>query len=170
MPLKFRIDVCSSWLLFSRSVVSNSLQLHGLQHTRLPCPSPSHVQAHVHWVCDASQPSPPLSSRSPPAFNHSQHPLGPVQRVFSNESAPCIRGQSIRASASTSVLPMHIQCWFPLEWTGLISLLSKGLSEVFFSTTVWRHQFCSAQPFLFSSSHIHTWLLEKRSLRLCGCL
>ena len=68
---------------------------------------------------------------------------------------------SIGASASASVLPMNIQDWFPLEWTGWISLLSKGLSRVFFNTTVQKHQFFSAQLSLWSNSHIHTWLLEK---------
>ena len=62
-------------------------------------------------------------------------------------------GQSIETSSSASVLPMNIQGWFPWGLTGLISLLSKGLSRVFSSTTFWRHQFFSAQPFLSSSSH-----------------
>ena len=70
-------------------------------------------------------------------------------------------GQSIGASVSPSVLPMNIQSWFPLGLTGLISLLSKGLSRVFSSTTVQKHQFFSTQPFLWSNSHICTWLLEK---------
>ena len=69
-------------------------------------------------------------------------------------------GQSIGASASASVLLMNIQGWFPLGLTGLISLLSRGLSKIFSSITVRRHQFFSAQPFLLSSCHIHT-LLEK---------
>ena len=66
-------------------------------------------------------------------------------------------GQSIGASASTSVLPMNIQDWFPLGWTGWISLKSKGLSRVFLNTTVQKHQFFSAQPYLGSNSHICTW-------------
>ena len=74
--------------------------------------------------------------------------------------------QSIGASASASVFPMNIQGWFPLGWTGLIFLLSKGLSRVFSNTTVWKHQFFSSRPFLWSSSHIHTWLLEKPKLWL----
>ena len=69
--------------------------------------------------------------------------------------------QSIGASAS--VLPMNIQGWFPLEWTGLISLQSKGLSRVFSSTIIWKHQFFSAQPFLLSSPHIHMWLRKNHS-------
>ena len=68
-------------------------------------------------------------------------------------------GQSIWASAS--VLPMSIQGWFPLGLTGLISLLSRELSRVFSSTTVWKHEFVSAQPSLWSNSHIHTWLLGR---------
>ena len=70
-------------------------------------------------------------------------------------------GQSIGASASVPVLPMTIQGWFPLGWTGLMSLLSKTLSRVFSNTTVRKHQFFGAQPSLWSNSHIHTWLLEK---------
>ena len=83
-------------------------------------------------------------------------------RVFSNDLAFCTRRpQSIGASASASVLPMNSQSWFPLELTGLISLLSKRLSRVFSNTKVWKHQFFSAQPSLQSKSHIHTWLIEK---------
>ena len=70
-------------------------------------------------------------------------------------------GQSIGVSASASVPPKNIQDWFPLRWTGLISLQSKGLSRVFSNTTVQKHQFFSTQLSLQSNSHIHTWLLEK---------
>ena len=70
-------------------------------------------------------------------------------------------GQSVGALASASVLPMNIQDWFPLGLTGLISLLSQGLSRVFSSTTIWKHQFISLQTSLWFNSHIHTWLLEK---------
>ena len=70
-------------------------------------------------------------------------------------------GQSVGASVSASVLPIDIQGWFPLGLTGLIALLSKGLSKVFSSITVQKHQFFSAQSSLWSNSHIHTWLLEK---------
>ena len=74
-------------------------------------------------------------------------------------------GQRIGVSASASVLPMNTQdYWFPLGWTGWISLLSKGLSRVFFNTTVQKHQFFSAQLSLESNSHIHTWLLKNHSL------
>ena len=111
------------------------------------------AQTHVHRVGDAIQPSHPLLSPSPPVFNLSQH-QGMSQFFTSG-------GQSIGVSASASVLAMNIQDWFPLGWTGWISLQSKGLSRVFSSTTVWRHQFFGVQPFLLSSSHICTWLLEK---------
>jgi len=70
-------------------------------------------------------------------------------------------GQSTRASASASVLPMNIQDWFPLGVTGLISLQSKGLSRIFSSTTVQKPQFFITQSSLRSNTHIHTWLLEK---------
>ena len=79
----------------------------------------------------------------------------PMSRLFTSG------GQSIGASASTSVLPMNIQGWFPLGLTGLISLLSRGLSTVLSSTTIWKHQFFGTQPSLWSNSHIHTWLPER---------
>ena len=69
-------------------------------------------------------------------------------------------GQSIEASVSATLLPVNIQGWCPLGLTGLISLQFKGISRVFSSTTIWKPQFFSAQPFLWSSSHIDTWLLE----------
>ena len=70
-------------------------------------------------------------------------------------------GQSFGVLASTSVLPMNIQDWFPSGWTGLISSQSKGLSRVFSNITIQKHQFFSAQLYLYSNSHIHTWLLGK---------
>ena len=85
----------------------------------------------------------------------------PTIKVFSNESALHIGGQSIGVSASSTVLPMNTQDWSPLEWTGWISLQSKGLSRVFSNTTVQKHQFFGAQLSLQSNSHIHTWPLEK---------
>ena len=83
----------------------------------------------------------------------------PSIRVFFKESVLCIRWPKYWRSAS--VLPMNTQDWFPSGLTSLISLLSKGLLIVFSSITIWRHQFFSTQPFLLSSSHICTWLLEK---------
>ena len=79
-------------------------------------------------------------------------------------------GQSIRVSASASILPMNIQDWFPLGLTSSISLLSKGLSRVFSNTTVQKHQFFGTPPSLWYNSHIHTWLLEKPKLWLNGPL
>ena len=84
-----------------------------------------------------------------------------IIRVFSNESAFCIRWPKYRGSASASVLPMNTQDWSPLGWTGWISLQSKGLSRVFPNTTVQKHQFFGAQLSSQSNSHIHTWPLEK---------
>ena len=97
------------------------------------------AQTHVHRVSDAIQPSHPLSSPSP-AFNLSQH-----QGLFQWVSSLPSGGQSVGASAFTSVLPMNIQDSFPLGLTGLISLQSKGLSRVFSNTTVEKHQFFGAQ-------------------------
>ena len=88
-------------------------------------------------------------------------PILPCIRVFSNESTFAWCGQSIGVSDSISVLPMNTQDWSPLEWTGWISLQSKGLSRVFSNTTVQKHQFFGAQLPSQSNSRIHTWPLEK---------
>ena len=142
---------------FSHSVVSDSLWPHGLQHTRLPCPSLSP------GVCSHSC---PLSQWCHPTISSSAAPFSFCLRSFlTSRSFPVSRlfasgGQSIIASALASVLPMNIQGWYPFGLTGLISLQFKGLSRVFSSTTVRRHQFFSAQSFLWSSSHFRTWLLE----------
>ena len=85
----------------------------------------------------------------------------PTIRVFSNELVLISGGQSIGTSDSAPVPPMNIQDWFPLGWTDLISLLSKGFSRVFSNTIVQKHQFFSIQPSLWSNSHTCTWLLEK---------
>jgi len=129
---------------------------HRLQHTRLHCLSstPKLAETHVHQVGDAIQPSHPLSSPSPPAFNLSSGSFQMNQPFTSG-------GQSIGVSASTSVPPMNIQDWFPLGTTGWISLQSKGLSRVFSNTRIQRHQFFGAQLSLQSNFHVHTWLLEK---------
>ena len=98
------------------------------------------AQSHIHWVSDAIQPSHPLSSPSPPAFDLSLH-----QSLVQWVSFFASGGQSIAVSASASVLPMNIQDWFPLGWTGWISWQSKGLSRVFSSITIQKHQFFSTQ-------------------------
>ena len=130
-------------LLFSRSVVSDSLPPHGLQHDRLPCPSLSPIvcsnSCSLIWWCH------PTISFSVLYF--SSCPQSFPASVFSNELALCIRWPVIGTSAS--VLPMNIQGWFPLGLTGLILLLFKGLSRIFCSTTVWKHQVFGAQPSLW---------------------
>ena len=97
------------------------------------------TQTHVHQVGDAIQPSHPLLFPSPPAPNPSQHQSFPMSQIFA------WGGQSIGVSALASVLPMNTQDWSPSEWTGWISLQSKGLSRVFSNTTVQKHQFFGAQ-------------------------
>ena len=87
----------------------------------------------------------------------------PASRSFPGSRLFASGGQGIGASASASVLPINIQGWFPLGLTGFISLLSKGLSRVFSSTTIQKHQFFSVQSSSWSNSHIHTWLMEKKS-------
>ena len=101
---------------------------------------PQSTQTPVHWVGDAIQSSHPLSSPSPLAFNLSQH-QGLFQWITSSHQVAKV----LELQASISVLPMNIQDWFPLGWTGWISLQSKGLSRVFSNTTVQKHHFFSAQ-------------------------
>ena len=126
--------------------MSDSLGPHGLQHTRLPCPSLSPR------ACSNSC---PLSRRYPPTISSSLIPFSCPQSCPASESFPMnwlftSGGQSIGASAS--VLPINIRGLFPLEFTVLISLQSKGLSRVFSNTTVQKHQFLGAQLSLWSSS------------------
>ena len=142
---------------FRCSVVSNSLWPHGLQFTRLPCPSPSpgaySNSCPSSWWCHPTISFSVISSssclQSFPASGSF-----PMSQFFASGS------QSIRASSS--VLPMNNRDWFPLGLTGLFSLQSKGLSRVFSNTTIQKHQFFGAQLSLQSNSHIHTWLLEKQ--------
>ena len=143
--------------LFSLSVASDSFRPYKLQLIRLPCPSVSPR------VCSNSC---PLSQWCYLTISSSAVPFFRLQSFPASGSFPMSRlltsgGQSIGASASTSVLPMNIQGWFPLGLTVLISLQSRGLSRAFSSSTVWKYQFFGAQPSLWSSSHIYTWLLEK---------
>ena len=133
-----------------------TLQPHGLQHTRLFCPPPPpgvcSNSCPLNWWCCLT-----ISSSAAPFFCLQSFPASgsfPMNWLFTSDS------QSIEAS--TSVLPMNIQGWFPLGLIGLISSLSKGLSRVFSSTTVWKHQFIGAQSSLWFNSHIHTWLLEAK--------
>ena len=123
---------------------------------------PEFAQTHVHSVNDVIQSSHPLSPPSLPAFSPSQHQDLVQNWLFTSG------GQIIKASVS--VLPMNIQSWFPLELTGSISLLSKGLSRVFSNTTIGKHQSFGTQPYLWSNSHIRIQLLEKPQLWLYGPL
>ena len=127
---------------FSHSVMSDSLRPHGLQHTRLPCPSPTprvySDSCPLSWWCH-----PTISSSVFPFSSHLQS--FPASGSFQMSQFFALGGQNIRVSASALVLPMNIQDWFPLGWTGWISLLSKGLSRVFSNTTVQKHQFFGAQ-------------------------
>ena len=143
---------------FSRSVVSDSLWTHESQHARPPCPSPTpgvHSDSRL-----LSQWCHPTISSSVIPFSSSLQSF-PASGFFQMNQLFPSGGQSIGVSASMSVLPMNTQEWSPLGWTGWIFLQSKGLSRVFFNTTVQKHQFFGAQLSLWSNSHIHTWLLEK---------
>ena len=147
--------------------MSDSLQLHGLQHARLPCSSPTL------WDYPNSYPSsrwwyPTISSSVVPFSSCLQSVPAPGSVLMSQVFI--LGGQIIGASASASILPINIQDWFPLGWTDWISLQSKGLSRVFSNTTVQKHQFFGAQFSLWSNSHIHTWLLEKSQVWLDGPL
>ena len=127
---------------FSRSALSYSLRPRGLQHARPPCPSPTPR------ACSNSCPScwwchPTISSSVVP-FSSSLQSC-PASGFFPMSQFFTSGGQSIGVSASTSVLPKNIQDWFPLRWTGWISLQSKEYSRVFSNTTVQKHQFFNAQ-------------------------
>ena len=127
---------------FSCSVVSDFLQHHGLQHPRLPCPSPTR------WACSGSCSS---SWWCHTAIPSSVIPFSsclqsfPASGSFPRSQLFASGGQSVGVSASASVLPMNTQDWFPLGGTGWISLQSKGLSRVFSNTAVQKHQFFGAQ-------------------------
>ena len=149
------------FLLYQFSSVAQlclTLRPYGLQHARLPFPSPTP------GACSNSCPS---SWRCHPTISSSVIPFSSCLQSFTASGSfpmnPFFEsgGQSIGVSASASVLPMNIQDWFPLGEIGLISLQSKWLSRVFFNTTVQKHQFFGTQFSLYSDSRIHTWLLEK---------
>ena len=132
----------TSSVQFSHSVMSDSLWLHGLHHARLPCPSPvPRIYSNSYswsWWCH-----PTISSSVIPLSSCLQS--FPASGSFQMSQFFTSGGQSIGVSASASVLPMSIQDWFPLGWTGWISLLPKGLSRVFSNTTVQKHQFFGTQ-------------------------
>ena len=135
-----------------------TLRSHGLQHARPPCPSttPGVYPKSCPWSrwCH-----PTISSSVVPFSSHLQ--TFPASESFQRSQVFTSGGQSIGVSASASVLPMNTQNWFPLGWTGWISLQSKGFSRVFSNTTVQKHQFFGTQPFFCSNSHTCIGLLEK---------
>ena len=143
--------------------MSNSLRPHGLQHSRPPCPSPtpgvySNLCSLSRWCC-------PTISSSVIPFSSCLQSV-PASGSFQMSQFFTSGGQSIRVSASTSVPPLNIQDWFPLGWTDWICLLSKGLSRVFYNTTIQKHQFFVAQFSSKSNSYILTWPQEKPYSRL----
>ena len=142
------------------------LSFHELQHARLPCPSLS--PAICSNSCSSSWWCHPTISSSIIPFSSCLQSF-PASRSFPMRHLFTIGDQSIGASALASILTMNIQGWFPLGLTGWISLLSKGFSRVFPSTTVWKHQFFVVQPLWFNSL-ICTWLQEKSQLWLDGLL
>ena len=144
--------------LFSRSGMINSLRPHELRHARPPCPSPT-PRVYLN--------SCPLSRWCHPTISSSVIPFSscllsfPASGSFPMSWLFASGGQRTGVSALASFLPKNTQGWSPLEWTGWVSLQSKGLSRVFSNTTVQRHQFFGAQLSSKSNSHIHTWPQEK---------
>jgi len=147
--------------------VSDSLWPHGLQQARLP---------YLLLSPRVSSNACPLSQWCRPTISSSVVPFSSCLQSFpASGSFPMSRlftsgGQSIGASASALVLSMNIQDWFPLGLTSLISLQSKGLPRVFSSTTVRKHRSSVLSLLYWSSSHIHTWLLERPQFWLYGPL
>ena len=140
-----KINSCWLWSLIAYLIAPPFTML--LQ----PSPSPGVCSNSCPWVGDAIETFHPLSPSFPFAFNLSQH-----QGLFQWVSSSHQMAKVCSNTSAASVLLMNIQGWFPLGLTGLISLLSKGLSRVFSSTTIWKHQFFGAQPSLWSNSHTHT--------------
>ena len=155
--LAFIPNLIGRFLIFSsvkfiHSVVSNCLWPHEPQHARPPCPSPTpRVYSNS---CPLSQWCHPAISSSVVPFSSCPQSL-PASRSFPMSQLFALGGQSIGVLALASVLPMNTQDWSPSEWTGWISLQSKGLARVFFNTTVQKHQFFGAQLSLWSNSYIH---------------
>ena len=161
----FHPHLWQSWIIllfpYCCSVTQLCLTLCHFMNCRMPSfPVLHHLlefaQTHVYWASDAIQPTYPLL---PTFFSCPQSFLAsgsfPVSQLFASG------GHSIGTSASASIFPKNIHGWFPLRLTGLISLQSKGLSGVFSSTTIRKHQFFTAQPSLWSNFHIRTQLLKK---------
>ena len=153
------MKVVKASVQLSCSVMSDSLWPHESQHTRPPCPSPTpgaySNSSLLSWWCH------PTISSSVIPFSSCPQSLSasgsfPMSQLFASG------GQSTGVSALASVLPMNTnEHWFPLGWTGWISVQFKGLSRVFSNTTVQKHKFFGSQLSSQSNSHIHTWPLEK---------
>ena len=143
---------------FSCSVVSDSLRPHELQHSRPPWPSPN-PRVHSNSCPSSQWCHPAISSSVGPFFSCPQSL--PASESFPMSQLFAWGGQSIGVSALASVLPKKSWGWSPSEWTGWISLQSKGLSRVFSNTTVHKHEFFGVQPSSQSNSHIHTWHIPK---------
>ena len=136
------ISCAFSSVQFSCSVMSNSLKLHGPQHARLPCPSPT--PGAYSNLCSLSRWCHPTISSSVVPFSFCPQSF-PALGSFQMSQRFASGGQRIGVSASAPVIPMNIQDWFPLGWTSWISLQSKGLSRIFSNTTLQKHQFFSTQ-------------------------
>ena len=143
---------------FSHLVMSDSLWPHGLQHARPPCASPT-LKVYSNSCLWSQWCHPTISSSVIPFYSGLQY--FPASGSFQISQFFESGGQSIGTSASALVLPMNIHNWFPLGWTSLISLQSKGLLRVFSNITVQKHQFFSIRLSLWSNSHIHAWWPEK---------
>ena len=144
-PMGMGYRVFEGSVQFSHSVISDSLLHHGLQHARLPCPSPT--PGACSNSCPSSQWCHPTSSVVP--FSSCPQSF-PASGSFQMSQFFTSGGQTIGVSASTLVLPKNTQDWSPFGWTGWISLQSKGLSEVLSNTTVQKHEFFSTQLSLYS--------------------
>ena len=156
-PIKYFSNIFMLSLFISVAQSCPTLRPHELQHARPPCPSPT---PRVHSN------SCPSSRWCHPAISSSVVPSSCPQSLPASESFPTSQlfawgGQSTGVSALASFLPRGTQDWSPSEWTGWISLQSKGLSRVFSNTTVQKHQFLGTQLSSQSNSRIHTWPLEK---------
>ena len=148
--------LCHYSVQFSSSVVSNSLQPHEAQHTRPPCPSQTpgvHSES-----CPSSQWCHPAISSSVVPFSSCPQSL-PASESFPMSQLFPWGGQSTGVSALVSFLPKKSQGWSPSEWTGWISLQSKGLARVFSNTTVQKHQFFGTQPSSQSKASLRTKLV-----------
>ena len=154
---------CISSVQFSHSVISDSLRRHGLQHTRVPHSSPTPRVCPI--SCPLSRWCDPTNSSSVVPFSSSLQTF-PASGAFPVSQFFASGDQSIGASSSVSVLPMNIQDWFPLGWTGWISLQSKGLSRVFSNATVQKHQlfWMWTNLLCFSSACVSSYCCDKSLL------